>query len=436
MDNLLFTLTALLLVLLNGFFVAAEFALVKLRITQAEALAEDHGLPGRVLKTVRTHLETYLSACQLGITLASLALGWIGEPAFAELIKPVLVGLGIASPKLIHDIAFAFAFGAISFLHIVLGELAPKSMAIRRPESLSLWTALPLYLFYWLMFPFIWVLNVSANATLRIIGVPAGDGTEDAHSLDEIKKVLVASHRHGELNQHEAEALSRALDLPELEVGDFMRPARDLLMLDVDEPIETLLATIDDARYSRYPVYAGERQNVLGIVHVKDLFSMLRQHKPIDLRTLLRPVIRIHRDRPGTELFEQLKLGATRFALIEDDAGTLVGFATLMHVLETLHGQMQDEFPHRKDEWLEVADGVYEGSGSMPIYSLERMLDILIEADQVDSVGGMVIAKLGQIPVKGDHADFDDFSIQILEMEQARVLKVRVTAHPRARNSH
>jgi CBS domain containing-hemolysin-like protein len=420
MDNALLTLFALFLVLLNGFFVAAEFAIVKLRYTQAEELAEIHGLPGRILRTVSSQLDAYLSACQLGITLASLGLGWVGEPAFARLLE------------LIHGISFAFAFGLISFLHIVIGELVPKSMAIRKPETMSLWTATPLYLFYWGMYPFIRFLNASANIVLRWVGVGMAHESEGVHSLEEIKKVLMASHRHGELDRSEAETLARALDLPELEVGDFMRPARDLVMLDLEDPLEHHLQLIHETHYSRYPVYEGDRQNILGIVHIKDLFDVLARKQTIDLRSLLRPVMHVHRDRPGVELFEQLRRGDARMVIVENDQGSMVGFVTLTHVLETLHGPIHDEYQHRKDEWMRIADGVYEGSGSLPIYSLERLLGIELELEDpdVDSVAGMVISQLGQIPRVGDQADFEHFTIDVLAMERARVLSVRISVKP------
>ena len=202
LDNLFLTAIGLLLVLLNGFFVAAEFAIVKLRRTQAEELAKTHGLRGRVLRTVRTHLDAYLSACQLGITLASLGLGWIGEPAFARLIEPALAYAGITDPKVVHSIAFAFAFALISFLHIVVGELAPKSLAIRRAETVSLNTALPLYVFYWVMYPFIHLLNGAANFLLRGLGIELASEGDEAHSVDELRTVLRARHRHGELGRN------------------------------------------------------------------------------------------------------------------------------------------------------------------------------------------------------------------------------------------
>ena len=243
-ETLLLTAVGFLLVLLNGFFVAAEFAIVKLRRTQADELARTEGLRGRVLHSVRTNLDAYLSACQLGITLASLGLGWIGEPAFARLVEPMLRAVGVDDPETVHAISFACAFGFISFLHIVLGELAPKSLAIRRAETVALNTAVPLYAFYWAMYPFIWLLNGTANALLRRMGVEMATEGDAAHSIDEMRTVLKASHRHGEVGVVEAQIASRGLELGELVVGDVMRPMAELVSIDVDAPIDAVLSEV------------------------------------------------------------------------------------------------------------------------------------------------------------------------------------------------
>src|SRR5690606_11864036 len=253
-SNLLLTAFAVFLVLLNGFFVAAEFAIVKLRMTQAQEMADEYGLPGRLLVSMRQHLDVYLSACQLGITLASLGLGWVGEPAFARLIEPLARLAGIESDEAIHRLAFALAFSLISFLHIVLGELAPKSIAIRKADHVALWTAPALWAFYWLMYPFIWVLNGSANLILRLMGYQLDSEDDAAHSAGEIKSLLVASHRHGELDSAEADILSRSLEFSELMVGDLMRPAAEMVMLDLQDSPEENLAITAQHRYSRYPV--------------------------------------------------------------------------------------------------------------------------------------------------------------------------------------
>lgn len=421
-----YLLFAFLLVLANGFFVAAEFAIVKLRLTQAHELAETHGLRGRVLRSVRTHLDAYLSACQLGITLASLGLGWIGEPAFANLLEPVFMSFD-ASAEVVHGVSFAVAFSIISFLHIVLGELAPKSVSIRFPEQSSLWTAIPLFLFYWLMYPFIWVLNGSALLLLKLFGLAGVKEGEDAHSAAEIRHVLLASHRHGELDRTETDILTRAIDLGELTAGDLMRPAREMVALDIAAGVDDNLETIRKFRFSRYPVYEDDRDQMIGLVHVKDLFAELRARQSIQsLRPLLRPFVRVEEDTPATELLVRFQGGASHFAIVYDDLGHLIGFITMDHVTGTLLGGIRDEFDHLEPDWEAIADGSYVGAGSLPVYSLERLLDRDITAKDANSVGGLVMNVLERIPRNGDVVEFDGFRIEVLTMRGPRVARVRI----------
>ena len=222
--NVTLVLLALFLVLLNGFFVAAEFSLVKLRETRAQAIARSYGWRGRILLTVHRNLDAYLSACQLGITLASLGLGWIGEPAFADLIRPIVMSLGIGSEAVLHGVAFFVAFFIISYLHIVVGELAPKSMAIRRPEMLGTWTAAPLYAFYWLMFPAIWLLNRSSNWLLAKFGLDITDAHDSQYSIEELKLILRSSRADRNFTNRELNVLAKAIDFRNLTVADLMRP--------------------------------------------------------------------------------------------------------------------------------------------------------------------------------------------------------------------
>lgn len=268
-------LFALFLVLLNGFFVAAEFAMVKLRATKVEAIASRHGWRGHILRTVHQQLDAYLSACQLGITLASLGLGWVGEPAFAHLLEPVLASFGIQSPALVHGIAFFTAFFIISYLHIVIGELAPKSWAIRKPELLSLWTAVPLYLFYWLMYPAIYLLNASANAILRIAGQGEPGAHHDHHYSREELKLILHSNRARDPSNPQIQVLASAVEMSELEVVDWANSREDLLQLEHDAPLSEILEVIRRHKYSRYPVYDGIKGEYVGLLHIKDLLLAL-----------------------------------------------------------------------------------------------------------------------------------------------------------------
>jgi CBS domain containing-hemolysin-like protein len=318
MHNLLLVVLALLLVALNGFFVAAEFGIVTLRKTRVRAIAKTAGLRGRILEKVHGQLDAYLSACQLGITLASLGLGWVGEPAFASLIEPAFAAVGVTSPELVHGISFVFAFGVISFLHIVIGELAPKSLAIRIPEVVSLWSAPPLYAFYWLMYPAIWVLNASANLVLRIAGLAGkGNDHEAQYSNDELKLILRTSTPGEKFTSAERHILAQSLDFSGLSVSDLMRPINEVISLSENKSVEENLQTVLRNRFSRYPYFDAEGEEVLGVIHLKDLFFAEQAGREItDLTQYLRPVETLSARTPAMDLFRRFRHGAPHFALI------------------------------------------------------------------------------------------------------------------------
>lgn len=426
--SLLLAAAGFLLVLLNGFFVAAEFAIVKLRLTQAHELARTHGLRGRILLKVRRSLDAYLSACQLGITLASLGLGWIGEPAFARLLEPALVLLGVTDPKVLHTIAFAVAFTFISFLHIVLGELAPKSTAIRKSDIVSLHTAFPLYVFYWAMYPFIYVLNGAANAIVRRMGVELATEGDTVHSAEELRSVLLASHHHGELGAVEARLLVHGLELGELLVGDVMRPLAELVWIDTGQPIDEVLAEVRTSRYTRYPVREEETGRFVGLLHIKDLLTRDERLRDIrDLRPFLRKLPRIQQDASLSELIGEFRKGAPHLAIVTDRLDNEIGFVTFELVIEALLGPVQDEFTKTEPKWTRAEDGSLTGPGSLSLFSLEdalgRPVPVVVDAN---SVAGLLIEQLGRIPAKGEVVRFPGFEIEVESVSGPRVDKVRV----------
>jgi CBS domain containing-hemolysin-like protein len=434
---------ALLLVALNGFFVAAEFGLVKLRPTRVKAIARTNGLPGRLLAKVHGQLDAYLSACQLGITLASLGLGWIGEPAFATLLHPIFALVGVESEQLIETISLFFAFTVISFLHIVVGELAPKSWAIRRAEQVGLWLATPLYGFYWLMYPFIWVLNTSANFVLRLFGMSGEHGHDAHYSTDELKLIL-RGRRHGgasSYNEDEWNTIAHSLDFSRMTVSDLMRPAHELVGLRNDLPMRDNLAVISRHRFSRYPLFAdasGER--VIGMIHLKDLllagdggsrgfnFSLSKDAagKIDKLSRHVRPVQYVAPNLSALELFRRFRKGAPHLAIVGRKGAKPIGFITLDNLLGALVGQIHDEFRQGDADWSRMDDGTLMGKGSLPVVSLERALGIDIDEGRAESVGGLVINALGDLPTEGQRVSFDRFDIVVKKMKGPRIVLVRV----------
>jgi CBS domain containing-hemolysin-like protein len=438
---------ALLLVALNGFFVAAEFGLVKLRATRVQAIARTNGLPGRLLAKVHGHLDAYLSACQLGITLASLGLGWIGEPAFAALLHPLFALLGIKSEQLIETISLFFAFSVISFLHIVVGELAPKSWAIRRAEQVGLWLAIPLYGFYWVMYPFIWILNTSANGVLRLFGLSAEHSHDTHYSTDELKLILRGRRLSGAsaYNADEWNTIAHSLDFSSMTVSDLMRPVHEMIGLRNDVPVAENIQTIAHHRFSRYPLFAdasGER--VLGLIHLKDLWLAHEgagrglpgtraawKHdeynlKQDALRQHVRPVQYVEPNLPALELFRRFRNGAPHFALAGHRGAKPIGFVTLDDLLGALVGQIHDEFRQSDSDWIRMDNNTLMGKGSLPVVSLERALGIDIDEGRAESVGGLVINALGDLPREGQRVDFDRFDVVVKKMDGPRIMLVRV----------
>lgn len=425
-SNLFLIVVALLLVLLNGFFVAAEFGLVKLRQTRVKAIAKSHGWRGRILAKVHQDLEAYLSACQLGITLASLGLGWVGEPAFANLLTPILTAVGIDNEQLIHGIAFFTAFFIISYLHIVVGELAPKSMAIRVSERVGLWTAPPLYVFYWAMYPAIWILNHSANWMLRKVNLDVAHGHDSHYSAEELKVILRSSRAEKGFTQDEWRGLAQALDFRELEVADLMRPFQEAVILSESNPIEANLEKIAQHRYSRYP-YLDAEGKIKGVVHLKDVFIALQKSPSLEsLEKLVRPALVVSPRMPAMEIFRRFRQGAPHFAIVSFENAHPLGYVTLDNLLGALVGEIRDEFRQSQSEWSKLDDGSLIGKGSLPIFTLERTLGIDIEESGVDSIGGLIMQRLGDLPEEGQRIQFPQFDAVVKKMSGPRIVLVRV----------
>lgn len=433
MLNVLWILLALILVLLNGFFVAAEFGMVKLRHTRIQAIKATYGRRGKILASVHKNLDAYLSACQLGITLASLGLGWIGEPAFASLLEPVFKLIGIHSVEVTEFISFFTAFFIISFLHIVVGELMPKSLAIRQSEKVSVWTAIPLYIFYWVMLPAIWLLNTCANFLLRVVGLDAKHNSENFHSTEEIKLILHASHLHGELTKDEAEIIEHTLEFAELRVTEVMRPYSEMTALDIRADTQSLLQKVMVSRFSRYPIYDNEAGDIIGIVHVKDLFSALYQQQNIaQLKSLIRPVLKVSARLPALELLHKFREGMPHFALIYN-AHTLVGFVTLDNLLHVLIGRIKDEFHKTKDDWIVNTDGSLTVKGECSIYSLEQALEEILAHDvdihsepDVDTVAEVILQRSKGVLKQGQRFDFEEFSGEIESLQGQKISQIKV----------
>jgi CBS domain containing-hemolysin-like protein len=417
----------LLLVALNGFFVAAEFALVKVRPTQIEPHASEGLRRGMVARHMIHHLDAYLSATQLGITLASLALGWIGEPAFAWIVGPLVTPFAGDNPQLVHSISLTVAFLVITILHIVLGELAPKSIAIRKPEGTSLLIALPLFVFYKITYPAIWVLNHAANALLKLIGIAPVSESELAHDEEELR-LLLASGPASQLSTHKRELLDNIFELSHRVARQVMLPRQDVVYLSTTRPLEENLRLARRSGHTRFPLCEGDLDHVIGLIHIKDLF---RRERPLTSVTSLKEVAREISFVPETlqldRLLKRMRTERFHLAAVIDEYGGVSGIVTLEHVIEEIVGSIQDEFDTEKPELQAKGEGIYEISGGMLVEDLEAALGIELSERDEDTIGGVVLSELGHHPSQGDRIELGPVAIEVLETQHNRIKTVRVT---------
>ncbi|HVT45739.1 MAG TPA: hemolysin family protein [Thermoanaerobaculia bacterium] len=421
-----YILLAFLFVAANAFFVAAEFAIVKVRPTQfSELIARGSGR-ARMALNLTTELDAYLSATQLGITLASLALGWIGEPAFANLILPLFERFGHFSSAIAHSISATFAFVVISFLHIVFGELAPKSLAIQKPVGTSLWVAHALHGFYLLMFPFIFVLNGVARAALRVAGMKPASDAELAHSEEELRLILAHSERAGVLSDARLEIIEGVFEFSRRTARQIMVPRTDVVILSTRSTVEENLEVIRETRHTRYPLCEGDLDHTIGIIHVKDLFLERLRGPGRRLLELKRDVLFVPENTTVERLLQQFLEHRTHMAVILDEYGGASGIVSMENITEELFGQIQDEFDRERLEVEPLPDGRYRVRGDYLIEDLRGRLRVDVGDPAEETVGGYVAARLGREVVPGDRCDLGDLMLEVVEAEGYRVRWVLV----------
>jgi CBS domain containing-hemolysin-like protein len=417
-------LFGLLLVFLNGFFVAAEFALVKVRPTQLDPHVTEGLRRAKVARHMVRHLDAYLSATQLGITLTSLALGWIGEPAFAWIVTPLVTPLVGEGSPLVHSISLSVAFVTITILHIVLGELAPKSIAIRKAEGTALAVALPLFLFYKLTFPAIWLLNHAANALLKLVGIAPVSESELGHDEEELRRIL-SSGEGNQLSLAKRELLDNIFEMSHRMARQIMLPRQDVVYLSTALPLADNLRTARRCGHTRFPLCDGDLDHVIGLIHIKDIFH---RDKPVtSLKEVAREIAFVPETLELDRLLKRMRTERFHLAAVIDEYGGVSGIVTLEDVIEEIVGQIQDEFDVEKPELTLRGDGVYEVSGGMLIEDLEAALGTELSERDEDTVGGVVLSELGRNPAVGDVVELGAIRIEVLEVQLSRVTTVRVT---------
>jgi len=427
-------LAVLALVLMNGFFVAAEFALIRVRETQLDALVGRGQRGAKMALHIVRNLNSYLSATQIGITMASLGLGWIGQPVFTTLLSPLFISLGVESGAWQHSISFAIGFSALTFLHITAGELAPKWMTIQKPLPIALWVAHPLRWFYIAFYPFNRLLNLSARWLLQKIGIELDVADDRTHSEEELRLVLASA-------QSEAggrNIILNALELRHRVVREVMRPRYEITAFNTGTSIAECLALAEKTRYSRFPICeGGDLDKTRGVIHIKDLYPASRDpalagRTAADLLPAARKLIYV----PETgRLWKLLQLFLDRklhFAVVVDEYGGTVGIVTLKNVLEELVGQIQDEFDQEKPELKHVGENVWEAAGTLPLHELGKIIGEMQREESVATASGWVTQKLGGFPKVGDALTVGACELRVEEIDGPRVVRLKIVKHARS----
>ena len=423
--TLLDILLVAFLIFMNGFFVAAEFCCVKIRTSRLETLIAEGSSRAGYAKQLTEHLDYSLSVTQFGITLASLGLGWVGEPALATLILPVTRAVGLPD-EVGHTVALAVAFTIITSLHIVLGELTPKSMAIANVEDIMLAIAFPMVLFGRVMRPFVWILNTVANAISRRFGYDVKGENEDAHTEEEIRLLMKESYRQGLINSTEADFVDNVFSFTELNAREIMVPRTDMICLYLDDTPAERIKTILEEQQTRYPVCYEDKDHIIGFIHVKDLLPPLVRGERLNLRRYIRKALVVPESMDGSVLLRTMQEQGSQLAIVVDEYGGTAGMVTVEDIIEQIVGDIRDEFDEEREsvEWR--AGAVCSIDAKLLLEEVADLLGVRIEDEDVDSIGGWLYDQLGEAPRIGQMAAHAGTLFYVEEVDGVRITRVLV----------
>lgn len=413
----------LLLVFLNGFFVAAEFAIVKIRASRIDALVQEGNVKARFARSITNNLNAYLSACQLGITLASLGLGWIAEPAIVDLIEPILLNMG-ASEAVVHTIAFLIGFSLITIFHIILGEQAPKTFAIRQSEAVTLWTAVPLIGFYYIMFPFIWFLNNTSNWLLRRFGIEPEEEQESAHTEEEIRILMKESHKNGFIDNTELTLFDNIFDFTETNAREIMIPRTEMVCLYTGLSFEENREITIKEMHTRYPVCDPDKDNIIGFVHIKDILKADKEVK--DIREITRPILTVPESIQISSLLKMMQKKKTQMVLLIDEYGGTSGLVTIEDILEEIVGEIQDEFDEERPAIEKKDEDTYSIDGRLLIEEVNEYFNLDIRSEDYDTIGGWIYSQVEIPPKKNQKIGYQDYEFIVDETDHLRVSRLLV----------
>lgn len=418
------------LVALNGFFVASEFAIVKVRTSQLDALAAEGDRRAVHARQVTAHLDAYLSATQLGITLASLGLGWLGEPFLAQMIEPFFALANVHSPALVETVSFVLAFTLITVLHIVLGELAPKSLAIRKAVATTMWVSRPLALFYAIFKPAIWLLNGLANWLVRRVfhlePVPESDL---AHSEEELRLILDESARSANISPTSHAIVDNAFDIGRLVAREVMTPRGEVAYLDVNLSFRENLERAKAARHTRFPLCAEHLDRAIGLVHIKDLLAQLDEPKPSVL-AIKRELLVVPEMMPLEKLLARFRSRGAHLALVADEFGASAGIVTLQDVIAKVIGPLPDEFGLERQEFRRLNEEEFLVDGTLSLHELEDLAGLKWKDEDVTTVGGYVVRQFGYLPSRGERLHLNGYSVTVEQTDGRRMQQLRFRREP------
>jgi CBS domain containing-hemolysin-like protein len=409
------------LVGLNGFFVACEFSIIKVRASQLDELVDEGNPRARFAKYIRAHLDAYLSATQLGITLASLALGWLGEEFLAHLLEPFFALANIQSHVFVTSVSVTLAFIAITFMHIVFGELAPKYTAIANPLGVSLRLVRPLGAFYFLFRPAIWLLHKSSNFLLqRVLRMQPILGTELAHSEEELRLLLEQSEKSKDVSPLGRKLVLNVLDLRERVIRDIMTPRGQVVYLDLEDDFETNAKKAIESKHTRFPLCRENLDNTVGLIHIKELVPMMRDPNP-DMMRIKRELIPVPEMMPLEKLLSLFLSKHLHLAIVVDEFGGTVGMVTLEDVLEELVGDIQDEFDTDKEEFKKINADEFTVDGTLGLYEVNDLAKLELESPDVSTIGGYVTHLLGHLPKQGEQVKIDGYLVTVTQADSRRI---------------
>ena len=418
MTVLLGIIAVVALLLLNAFFVAAEYALVTARRTRIRELEEQGNRRARAVLRITGNPPRFIAAMQLGVTLTSLGIGAVGEPVFASIFDPIPAKI----------ISFGLAFLLITYLHVVVGELVPKGIALGNPDTTALIVSAPVRAFFFLFRPLIWVLQRSSEVSLRLLGLEPPGAEREVYSEAEIRMLLSRSTEEGELEQQEQEMLYKVFDFADKEVADVMVPRPEVVALSVELPPEECLAAVVDSPFTRYPVYRGSPDEVVGVLHVRDLFKALNDRGMANVRVeeLVRPALVVPETKDLAAMLAEFRRTNQHMAIVVDEYGSMAGIVTLEDLLEEIVGEIEDEFDLPDESVERIDEDTIRIDGTFPIDDFNEQFSTSIPVDDYHSMGGFVFGLLGRAPEAADTVEYDGLHFEVLEVEGSRIDKLAV----------